>query len=129
MGLFVAGSVPCGEHLSPSLTLKGSRTMIFEELCASTPHDPQSTTTYLCFGIFRKSKLNRTQLNRTKLKVKTDAKDDHGKTRGDMNVTPRTDASKFKSGGTFALIVLKSCGHFKVGEKYHNLAWVENKHV
>lgn len=78
---------------------------------------------------FRKSKLNRTQLNRTKLKVKTDAKDDHGKTRGDMNVTPRTDASKFKSGGTFALIVLKSCGHFKVGEKYHNLAWVENKHV
>ena len=84
MGLFVAGSVPCSEHLSPSLTLKGSRTMIFEELCASTPHDPQS---------------------------------------------PRTDASKFKYGGTFALIVLKSCGHFEVGDKYHNLVWVENKYV
>ena len=40
---------------------------------------------------FRKSKLNRTQLNRTRLKVKTDAKDDHGKTHGDINVTPRTE--------------------------------------
>ena len=78
---------------------------------------------------FRKSKLNRTQLNRLRFQVKTHAKDDHGKTRGDMNVTARTDASKFKSGGAFALIVSKSCGHSKVGDKYHNLGWVENDHV
>ena len=93
-----------------------------------SPRSPVSNNVPVLWH-FRKSKLNRTQLNRTRLQVKTHAKNDHGKTRGAMNVTPRTDASKFKSGGTFALIVLKSCGHFKVGEKYHNLAWVENKHV
>lgn len=56
-------------------------------------------------------------------------KDDYGKICGDMNVILWIDVFKFKFGGIFVLIVLKSCGYFKVGEKYYNLVWVENKYV
>lgn len=94
-------------------------------------HSPRSpvNNNVLVLGHFQKSKLKRTQLNRMVLQVKMHAKDDHGKTRGDTNVTEWIDASKFKSGGNLALIVLKSCGHYKVGHKYHIMGWVENKDV
>lgn len=98
MGLFVAGSLPCNEHSFPSLTSKGSAMMIFDELCTSIPHDPQSTTTY--FGIF--GNCYSTEDGWTGW----NAKDDHeSKARGEMNVTPWSPQTTLP---TFALIVLVS---------------------
>ena len=59
--------------------------MIFEELCASIPHEPQSTTTCLCFGIFGIEAIVRTKDEDEATKTPTIAPN----SRGDMDVKPR----------------------------------------